>query len=123
MEKVGKVESLQEIIAEMTETTETNDRASADCPSPSLSARSDAQRTSNSEPVIKSQIQSGPEPNIDKKIQLFQRPLALYSTMAGVCSALVEAQNKHSRGLKMGSALAFQAAFANINIRKSRSVY
>jgi hypothetical protein len=32
MEKVGKVESLQEIIAEMTETTETNDRASADCP-------------------------------------------------------------------------------------------
>jgi hypothetical protein len=37
MEKVGKVESLQEIIAEMTETTETNDRAS----SPSLSARSD----------------------------------------------------------------------------------
>jgi hypothetical protein len=42
MERVGKVESLQEIIAEMTETTETNDRASADCPSPSLSARSDA---------------------------------------------------------------------------------
>jgi len=41
MEKVGKVESLQEIIAEMAETTETNDRASADCPSPSLSARSD----------------------------------------------------------------------------------
>jgi hypothetical protein len=33
MERVGKVESLQEIIAEMTETTETNDRASADCPS------------------------------------------------------------------------------------------
>jgi len=32
MERVGKVESLQEIIAEMTETTETNDRASADCP-------------------------------------------------------------------------------------------
>ena len=51
MEKVGKVESLQEIIAEMTETTETNDRASADCPSPSLSARSDAQRTSNSGPA------------------------------------------------------------------------
>src|SRR6267142_5644288 len=41
MERVGKVESLQEIIAEMSETTETNDRASADCPSPSLSARSD----------------------------------------------------------------------------------
>jgi hypothetical protein len=41
MEKVGKVESLQEIIAEMAETTETNDRASGDCPSPSLSARSD----------------------------------------------------------------------------------
>ena len=32
MEKVGKVESLQEIIAEMTETTESIERASADCP-------------------------------------------------------------------------------------------
>src|SRR5580765_7624969 len=41
MEKVGKVESLQEIIADMTETTKADDRASADCPSPSLSARSD----------------------------------------------------------------------------------
>ena len=40
MEKVGKVESLQEIIAEM-ETTETTGRASADCPS-SVSMRSDA---------------------------------------------------------------------------------
>ena len=39
--------------------------------------------------------------------------------MEGVCSAQVQAQNKHSRG----SALALQAAFADINIHKSRSVY
>jgi hypothetical protein len=39
--------------------------------------------------------------------------------MAAVSSALVQAQNKHSRGLKTGSALALQAAFADINIRKS----
>ena len=31
MERVAKVESLQKIIAEMTETTETDERASADC--------------------------------------------------------------------------------------------
>jgi len=41
MERVAKVESLQEIIAEMTETTETNDRCSAVCPPQSSSARSD----------------------------------------------------------------------------------
>jgi len=35
MERVAKVESLQEIIADMTETTETNDRRSAVCPPPS----------------------------------------------------------------------------------------
>ena len=40
--------------------------------------------------------------------------------MEGVCSAQVQAQNKHSR---KGSALALQAAFADINIHKSRSVY
>jgi hypothetical protein len=43
--------------------------------------------------------------------------------MEGVCSAQVQAQNKHSRGLKTGSALALQAAFADINIHKSCSVY
>jgi hypothetical protein len=41
MEKVGKLESLQEIIADMTETNEVNDRRSAVCPPPSSSARSD----------------------------------------------------------------------------------
>ena len=35
MEKIDKAESLQEIIAEMTETTEPNDRRSAVCPPPS----------------------------------------------------------------------------------------
>jgi hypothetical protein len=34
MEKIARMESLQEIIAEMTETTENNDRRSADCPAP-----------------------------------------------------------------------------------------
>jgi hypothetical protein len=48
-------------------------------------------------PRIKSQVQSGPERNIDKKVQLFQSPLAFSSTMEGVCSAQVQAQNKHSR--------------------------
>jgi hypothetical protein len=43
--------------------------------------------------------------------------------MEDVCSAQVQAQNKHSRELKMGTALALQAAFADINIHKSRSVY
>jgi len=32
MEKIGKAESLQEIIAEMAQTTESIERASADCP-------------------------------------------------------------------------------------------
>src|SRR6267142_2834377 len=40
-EKVAKVESLQKIIAEMTETTRTNDSRSPDSPPESLSARSD----------------------------------------------------------------------------------
>jgi len=47
--RVAKVESLQEIIAGMEDTTETND--SADCPSPSLSARSDAQSVPESRPA------------------------------------------------------------------------
>ena len=45
-------------------------------------------------PLIKSQVQSGE--NIDKKIQLFRSPLAFSSTMEGVCSAQVQAQNEHS---------------------------
>ena len=42
MERVARIESLQEIIADMTESTDTNERTSAACPSPSLSERSDA---------------------------------------------------------------------------------
>ena len=43
MEKVARMESLQDIIADMTETTETNNRRSADYPTPPSpsSARSD----------------------------------------------------------------------------------
>jgi len=42
MERVARIESLQEIIADMTESTDTNERTRAACPSPSLSERSDA---------------------------------------------------------------------------------
>ena len=49
------------------------------------------------DPLIKSQSQRGPEPNIDKKAQPFRGPLAFSSTMEGVCSAQVQAQNKHNR--------------------------
>src|SRR5262249_37923485 len=35
-------------------------------------------RDSNSGPLIKSQCQRGPEPNIDKKAQLFRSPLAFF---------------------------------------------
>jgi putative NIF3 family GTP cyclohydrolase 1 type 2 len=38
--------------------------------------------------------------------------------MGGACSAQVQAQYKHSRERKTGSALALQAAFADINIHK-----
>ena len=48
------------------------------------------------DPLIKSQAQRGTEPNIDKKIQPFRGPLASSSTMGGVCSAQVQAQNQHS---------------------------
>ena len=53
--------------------------------------------TRTPDPLIKSQGQSGPEPNIDKKAQLFRRPLAFSSTMEGVCSAQVQAKDKHRR--------------------------
>jgi len=71
--------------------------------------------TRTPDPLIKSLVNGTPEQNINKKIQLFQRPLALYSTMAGVCSAQVQAQNEHSRGL---TEPAF--AFVDINIGKGR---
>ena len=41
MDKIAKVESLQEIIADMTEANEANDRRSAVCPPLASSARSD----------------------------------------------------------------------------------
>ena len=41
MEKIAKVESLQEIIADMRDTRDTNDMGRAVCPSPSSSATSD----------------------------------------------------------------------------------
>ena len=64
-------------------------------------------------PLIKSQGQSGPEPNIDKKAQLFRGLLAFSSTTEGVCSAQVQTQNKHSRGLKaLGSALTVRHSHA-----------
>jgi len=56
-----------------------------------------APETRTSDPLIKSQGQRGPEPNIDKKAQTFRNPLAFSSTMEGVCSGHVQAQNKHSR--------------------------
>ena len=43
------------------------------------------------DPLIKSQIQSGPERNINKKAQRFRGSLAFSSTMEGVCSAQVKA--------------------------------
>ncbi len=44
-----------------------------------------------------SQVQSGPGRNINKKIQLFQVLLLSFWTMGDVCSALVLAQNEHSK--------------------------
>jgi hypothetical protein len=45
--------------------------------------------------------------------ELFRGPLAFSSAMEGVCSAQVQAQNKHRR-----DGLILQAAFADINILK-----
>jgi hypothetical protein len=53
-------------------------------------------RRTPSDPLIKSQSHSEPGHNINKKIQLFRSRLAFSSTMEGVCSDQVQAQNKHS---------------------------
>jgi hypothetical protein len=66
------------------------------------------------DPLIMRQGQRGPKRNIDKKVQLFRGWVIFSSTMEGVCSAQVQAHNKHSRGLKTGTALTLQAAFADI---------
>ena len=77
------------------------------------------------DPLIKSQVQSGPEPNIDKKAQLFRSPRAFSSTTARCIFCPRSGTNKHSRGLKvlMDRPSTLQAAFADINIAKDRSVY
>jgi hypothetical protein len=46
MEKIGRIESLEEIIADMTESTETDERRSGDCSPASLLATTDVQRGS-----------------------------------------------------------------------------
>ena len=53
--------------------------------------------TRTPDPLIKSPYNSEPERNINKKIQRFRHLLAVYSTMVGVCSALVLAQNQHTQ--------------------------
>src|SRR4030095_11968186 len=49
---------------------------------------------------IKSPVRSKREQNINKKNQRFRTSLAFSSTMEGVCSAQVQAQNNHSREAK-----------------------
>jgi hypothetical protein len=49
-------------------------------------------REGTPDPLIKSQVQSGPEPNIDKERPTIPNPLAFSSTMEGVCCARVQAQ-------------------------------
>src|SRR5262245_19335062 len=56
-----------------------------------------AAETRTLDPLIKSQGQRRAEPNIDKKANYFEARLAFSSTMEGVCSAQVQAQNRHSR--------------------------
>ena len=77
------------------------------------------EETRTPDPLIKSQLQSGPEPNIDKKTQPFLTVACFFFDNVSVCSPQVLAQNKHS----LESAFTLQAAFADINISKSRSVY
>jgi hypothetical protein len=72
--------------------------------------------TRTSKPLIKSQSQRGPERNIDKKAQPFRSPLAFSSTMEGVCSAQVQAQNKHSgeRGVKRNETCSGPGCFLSV---------
>jgi len=51
MKKIARMESLQEIIADMTENTETNDMHSADSPSQRVAATFDVSLGSNSGPA------------------------------------------------------------------------
>ena len=68
------MESLQEIIAEMTEQNETTDRRSTDCASSPLAARFNAQRVPTPDPLIKIHVPKG----ITDKAQPFQRPLTFF---------------------------------------------
>jgi hypothetical protein len=71
------------------------------------------------DPLIKSQGKRGLEPNIDKKAQPFRSPLAVYfgNERCMFCSG------SGTKPAQPVSALALQAAFADINIHKSMSVY
>jgi hypothetical protein len=92
-------------------------RSAQSPPNPALNKLSLAAGDSNSEPLIKNQGQSGQEPNINKKAQLFRSPLAFSSAMEGVCSAQVQAQNKHSKDERLKkSAFILPTAFADINV-------
>jgi hypothetical protein len=78
---------------------------------------------SNSGPaLIKSQGQSGPEANINKKAQLFLRPAYFFfaNGRCMFCPGSGTKQAQPGRGLQ--SPLPCQAAFADISIRKSCSV-
>jgi hypothetical protein len=79
---------------------------------------------SNSEPLIKSQGQREPEPNIDKKAQPFSRPACFFfvNVRCIFCpgSGTGRAQPSTQDG---GMALSLPAAFADIDIRKRWSVY
>ena len=69
IERVPKVQSLQEIVGEMAETSETND--TADCPSLSCQRDPTRNRFPSPDPLIKSQVRHRPERNINKKIHVF----------------------------------------------------
>jgi hypothetical protein len=71
-----------------------------------------------SDPLIKSQIQSGPERALTRKPNYFEARLGFSSAMRDACSAQIQAQNKHSQinSRLKESALALPAAFADTNI-------
>jgi hypothetical protein len=74
--------------------------------------------TRTPDPLIKSQIQSGTEPNIDKKAQPFRGRLGFFFDN-GRCMFCPGSGTKQAQP---GSALALQAAFADI-IHKKADLY
>jgi len=75
--------------------------------------------TRTPDPLIKSQIQSDQNRTLTRKPKHFESRLLFLRQLRVYVSAQVQAQNKHSRTLKTGTALGLQAAFVDINIRKS----